>query len=123
MAAEQNDEQVLHRLFDQINQHIETRWEYFTLTSTEKISGLAANFAGAVIVLFFALLVLFFFTLGLAWWLGDCIGNRAGGFALTALIFIPIALVLYRWIRPFVRTKIIQSMLHDDGAENPITHE
>ena len=53
MAEEPNDEQVLHRLFDQLNQHLETRWEYFTLTSTEKVSGLAANIAGAVIILVF----------------------------------------------------------------------
>ncbi len=73
-------------------------------------------------VLVFSLLVLFFFTFGFAWWLGDFINNRAGGFALTGLIFVPIALVVSRWVRPYVRTKVIQSILHDESAEKPANH-
>jgi Fe2+ transport system protein B len=122
MAEESTDEQLLHRLYEQISQHIETRWEYFSLTSTEKISGIVSNLAGGFVVLVFSLLVLFFFTFGFAWWLGDFINNRAGGFALTGLIFVPIALVVSRWVRPYVRTKVIQSILHDESAEKPANH-
>ena len=123
MSEEINDEQVLHRLFDQISQHLETRWAYFSVTATEKASGLAANIAGALVVFVFAVLVLFFFTMGFAWWLGDYMGNRAGGFALTGLIFIPLAIVLFRWIRPFVRTKVIQSILHEEVAKKSTKNE
>lgn len=122
MAEESTDEQLLHRLYEQISQHIETRWEYFSLTSTEKISGIVSNLAGGFVVLVFSLLVLFFFTFGFAWWLGDFINNRAGGFALTGLIFVPIAIVVYRWVRPFVRTKVIESILQDESAEKPTNH-
>lgn len=119
MAAETDSEQLLQRLFEQLNQHIETRLAYFQLTSTEKLSGVAANMAGAFVLFVFALLVLFFFSMGFAWWLGDFIGNRAGGFALAGLIFIPIAFFVFRWIRPFVREKIIESALHENDSENP----
>ena len=122
MAEESTDEQLLHRLYEQISQHIETRWEYFSLTSTEKISGIVSNLAGGFVVLVFSLLVLLFFTFGFAWWLGDFINNRAGGFALTGLIFVPIAFVVYRWVRPFVRTKVIESILQDESAEKPTNH-
>lgn len=117
MADETKDEQLLHRLFEQITNHIETRWAYFSLNATEKASGLASNIAGALVVFVFAVLVLFFFTFGFAWWLGDVLGNRAGGFALTGLIFIPIGFLLFRWIRPFVRNKIIQGILHEEKHE------
>jgi hypothetical protein len=122
MTEETKEEQLLHRLFDQLSEHIETRWAYFSLTSTEKVSGIAANAAGAIVVLVFSLLVLFFFTMGFAWWLGDFIGHRAGGFALTGFIFIPIAILAFRWIRPFVRTKIIDAILQEDDQENDQTH-
>lgn len=117
MAEERSEEQLLHRLFDQLNRHLETRWEYFTLNATEKMSALAANIAGGFTIFIFSLLVLFFFTLGFAWWLGDYIDNRAGGFALTGLIFIPIAFGLFRWIRPFVRNIIIESILNDEPSD------
>ncbi len=119
MAEETDTEQLLHRLFDKVNQHIETRWEYLTLTLTEKFSGLAAEVAGALTLFVFAVLVLFFFCMGLAWWLGDFIGNRAGGFALAGLIFVPIAYFVYRWICPFVRNKFIQIVLDELDEENP----
>ncbi len=117
MAEETDPEQLLHRLFEQVNQHIETRWAYFTLTSTEKMSGIAANLAGVFTVFVFALLVLFFFSMGFAWWLGDFIGNRAGGFALTGLVFVPIAILIFRWIRPFVRDKVLQTVLQEEKPE------
>lgn len=123
MDEETKDEQLLQRLFDQVSQHAETRWTYFTLTATEKASGMAAEVAGAVTIFIFALLVLFFFTLGLAWWMGDLIGSRAGGFALTGLVFVPIAYGLFRWIRPTVRTKIIDAILEDDHKKDQPTHE
>jgi hypothetical protein len=113
MAEQTNDDQILHRLYEQVSKHLETRLEYFTLSSTEKMSGLAANVAGAISFFIFLVLVLFFFTFGFAWWLGDRIGDRAIGFVMTGLIFIPIALIFFWWVRPFVRRKIIQSIFHD----------
>jgi hypothetical protein len=120
MIEETNTDELLHRFIKQVNEHIETRWAYFTLTATEKMSDVAANVIGAFTVFVFAVLVLFFFSMGFAWWLGDYLGNRAGGFALAGLIFIPISILVYRWIRPFVRTKIIQTYLqHEDAAKKP----
>jgi len=123
MAEETNPEETLHQLFEQVNRHLETRWKYFTITSTERLSGIAAGMAGAITVIVCALLVLFFFSMGFAWWLGDFINNRAGGFALAGLIFLPIAYFAYRWVGPFVREKIIESFLHGDVPENLGKHE
>jgi len=122
MEKESDSEHVLHRLYDQVNEHIETRWDYFQLKLTEKLSLMAADLAGAIALFLFAVVLLFFFSMGFAWWLGDFIGNRAGGFALAGLIFIPIAYLVNRWIRPFVRDKMIQAILDDDKTENPNQH-
>ena len=123
MDEETKDDQLLHRLFEQVNQHIETRWAYFSLTATEKASGIASDFAGAVTILVFGLLVLFFLTFGLAWWLGDLIQHRAGGFALTGLVFMPIGFVIYKWIRPLVRTKIIEAIMQESATEKQPNYE
>lgn len=114
---EKNSEELLHQLYEQVNEHIETRVEYFTLNATEKMSSIAAGLAGAFTVFLFAVIVLFFFSMGFAWWIGDYIENRAGGFALAGLIFIPVAALVYRWVRPFVRDKVIQTMLPNEPTE------
>ena len=118
MATEPNQDSALERLLEKTLQHAETRWEYFSLTATEKISGAAAAFAGGLIVSIFALIVLFFLSIGFAIWLGDYLGNRAGGFALAGLLFVPFAIAAYVWLPPFVRSKIIQSMLQDEDIQN-----
>lgn len=123
MAAEKDPEQLVQRLFDQINEHLETRWAYFTLAFTEKLSLIISNLAGVITIFVFAVLVLFFFCMGFGWWLGDLIQNRAGGFALAGLIFVPIGALGFKWIRPVVREKIIESMLEEQDAKKTKEHE
>lgn len=123
MAEETRTEDLLHRLFDQFNEHLETRWRLFSLTAAEKLSGIAADVAGAATVFVFAILVLLFFSLSLAWWLGDFIGSRAGGFALTGLIFVPIGAGVNHWVRGFASRKVIESALKEDVSEKPANHE
>ncbi len=120
--TQSDSEKLINRLYEQINQHLETRWDYLSLTLTEKLSTIAAGLAGAMVLMAFGLLVLFFFSMGFAWWLGDLIGNRAAGFALSGLVFVPIAFVTYRWIGPFVREKVIETALNDEKNETPKDH-
>lgn len=116
MPEEKEPEQLVQRLYEQISTHLETRWAYFSLVSTEKLSVVAARLAGMLTLAVFGLLVLFFFSLGFAWWLGDCIGHRAGGFALAGLVFVPIAYGVFRWIGPFVQDQILDTLM--DEPEN-----
>ena len=123
MTEEKDPEQLVQRLFDQVNEPLETRWAYFTLAFTEKLSLILANLAGVMTIFVFTVLVLFFFCMGFSWWLGDLIQNRAGGFALAGLIFVPIGALGYKWIRPMVREKIIESMLEEKDAKKTTEHE
>ena len=118
MMEEPTGEQLAHRLFEQVSRHLETRWKYILLSTGERLSAAASQIAGGLVLFLFALLVLAFFSIGFAWWLGDVIGNRAGGFALAGLIFIPIAYGVFRWIRPFVRDKVIEAFLHQEHQNN-----
>jgi hypothetical protein len=120
--TQSDPEKLINRLYEQINQHLETRWDYLSLTLTEKLSTILAGLAGAMVLMVFGLLMFFFFSLGFAWWLGDLIGNRAAGFALSGLVFAPIAFITYRWIGPFVREKVIETALNDAKNETPKDH-
>jgi len=118
MAEETKEETSFERLLQKVLKHLETRWEYYSLTTTEKISGAAAMLTGIAIIAVFSLIILFFLSIGFAVWLGDYLGNRAGGFALAALIFVPIAIVAYMKVPALVRAKIIQNILEDDDTQN-----
>ncbi|MBV6439533.1 MAG: hypothetical protein EPGJADBJ_01174 [Saprospiraceae bacterium] len=119
MSQEPNQDSAFERLLDKGLQHIETRWEYYSLSATEKISGAAEALAGMLIVIVFAMMILFFFSIGFAVWLGDYLDNRAGGFALAGLIFVPIGIGAYYVIPPIVRSRIIHNMLNDENTDDP----
>ena len=114
MSQEPNQESAFERLLDKGIQHLETRWEYYSLSATEKISGAAAALTGMLIIIMFVLMILFFLCMGFAFWLGDYIGNVAGGFALAGLIFVPVAIAAYYLVPPMIRSKIIHNMLQDE---------
>ena len=118
MSEEKNQESSFEELLHKGLQHIETRWEYVSLNVAEKLSGIASGLAGAMVIFLFILIVLFFFSIGFALWLGDYLHNAAAGFALAGFIFVPVGIGTYYWIRPFVRDKIIQTFLEDDTTEN-----
>lgn len=123
MAEQPEVAQLLQKLYNQITQHAETRFRYLSLNATDKLSGLLSNLAGAMVLFVFFILVLFFFSMGFAWWLGDLIGSRAGGFALAGLVFIPIAWLTFGWVRPFVQTKVIQILWQEDDDKTKIDNE
>ena len=121
MSQEPNQESAFERLLDKGLQHLETRWEYYSLTATEKISGAAAALTGMLIIIMFVLMILFFLCMCFAFWRGDYIGNVAGGFALAALIFIPVAIGAYLLIPPIVRSRIIHNMSQDENTKDKNT--
>lgn len=118
MSQEPNQESPFEQLLDKGLKHLETRWEFYSLTATEKISTAAAAFAGMLIITMFALMILFFLSIGFAVWLGDYLDNRAGGFALAGLIFVPIAIGAYILIPPIIQTRIIDNMTQDETTED-----
>jgi hypothetical protein len=123
MSQEPNPDSAFERLLEKTLQHLETRWEYYSLSATEKISGAAAAFVRILIVVVFALMLLFFLSISLAVWLGDYSGNRAAGFALAALLFMPLAAAAYYFLPPLVRSRIIHDMLKDENTHNEDTRE
>lgn len=112
--APQEPASQLEHLTEQLLEHLETRWEYATLGFTEKMSEVVSKLAGFFAAGLFGLIVIFFLSVGLALWLGDLMGNRAGGFAVAGLLFVPFGFAAYIYIRPFVRDKIIQTVIEDD---------
>ncbi len=118
MSSETKEKSHIERLLEQTMDHVETRLEYFTLVSTEKVSDFASNMARILAAALFGGMMFFFFSMGFAYWLGDKLGSRGGGFAVTGLIFLPALIASWRLIKPLVRAKIIESVLdqQDNGT-------
>jgi hypothetical protein len=104
----------LQNLYKQVVEHLETRWEYYSLLMVEKIAIASAAAAGMLTIAAFGMIVLFFFCMGFAFWLSDRLQSNAAGFSLAGLIVVPIAAFVFWWIRPMVRDRIIDNMIKDE---------
>ena len=63
---------------------LETYYQYIGINVAQKSINLASGAINFVIVIFLCLLIVSFTGFGLAWWLGDVINSRAGGFFIVA---------------------------------------
>jgi len=101
-----------------IGSHVEefadTWYKLTVVNATEKATSVAS---AAISMIMLCTVGVFVFVLGglaLAWWLGDLIGSRAGGFLLAAgffgLIMVVIILLRKRILFPFFRDLIIRKL-------------
>ena len=102
-------------LVDHVTDFLETYYQYIGINVAQKSVNLASGAINFVIVIFLCLLDCFFLQVsGLAWWLGDVINSRPGGFFIVAGFYfvIMIAMIVMRkkLIFPFLRNLITRKI-------------
>jgi hypothetical protein len=101
-------------LAEHITDFLETYYQLLTINVAQKSINITSSLINAVILAFLCLLIASFIGLGLAWWLGNVINSRAGGFFITAGIYliVMIALIVMRKkvIFPFLRNFITRKI-------------
>lgn len=94
-------------IVNDIGDFLETYYQLVTIKLAQKVIDVTSSLINSIILALLGLLFFSFIGLGLAWWLGDIVDNRAGGFFITAGIYLVIMLVLIlmrkKLIFPFLR--------------------
>ena len=93
---------------------LDTFYKVSMLRVTKKVTQVASAAISVIILCTVGMLVLFFASLGLAWWLGDIMNSRTGGFLLVAGIYlaVTVCLILMRKkiVFPFIRELLIRKV-------------
>jgi len=101
-------------LAEHVTDFLETYYQLLTINVAQKGINIASAVINAVVLCFLGLFAFGFIGLGLAWWLGNVIDNRAGGFFITAGIYLVIIIVLIamrkKVIFPFLRNLITRKI-------------
>ena len=101
-------------LASHVTQYAETFYKLQVLSLTKKATDVTASVLGSVVIGLLGVFVVFFGGFALAWWLGDIIDSRAGGFLIVAGVFILIAVILALSMKsvvfPKFRNMIIRRM-------------
>jgi hypothetical protein len=97
-----------------IGDYVNTFFKLTVLKATQKAANIASALFAVIVVCIMSFFVILFASFGLAWWLGDIIKSRAGGFIIVAGFYflLAICLLLFRKkiIFPLIRNLIIRKI-------------
>jgi hypothetical protein len=114
MEAIEDTKTKTEEITDHIEGFAETFLELSLTTVAQKGIKISSVFINALLVYILAIFVLLFTAAGLAWWLGDVLHNRAGGFFMVAGIFFLITLLIIllrkKFIYPFIRNSLVRKV-------------
>lgn len=101
-------------LADHVEDLANTFYRLTLVNATQKASNIISSAVVTLLICSLGFLALLFTGVALAWWLGNIINSRAGGFLLAAAFFIIVLLFLSvlgkKTILPFIRDIIIRKM-------------
>lgn len=80
--------------------------ELIKLKTLNKTSDVVSNLIPHAVVFFILVLFLLFFNLGLAFWLGEIIGNNFYGFFVIAAFYAIVGLVIHFFMHKWIKRKI-----------------
>lgn len=110
----ENVKSKVEQLADHVEDLFKTFYRLTLVRVTQKIAEIASAFLNIWIVVAFAFFLLLFGSLGIAWWLGDVMNSRSGGFFVMAGIFLllitAILLLRKKLLFPFIRNLIIKKI-------------
>jgi hypothetical protein len=101
-------------LFDHATDFLETYYQVTVLNVAQKGINLASAIINGVVLFFLGLFFLLFASLGLAWWIGDMINSRIGGFFIVSGVFVVTMVVIVvmrkKRIFPMLRNMITRKI-------------
>lgn len=99
---------------DHLGDYAETFLKLTLLNVTQKGATIASTVVTTIVLCGLGLFVLFFAGFGLAWWLGDLVDSRTGGFLMVGgfylLLFILILAMRKKTIYPFIKNTVIRKV-------------
>jgi Putative Actinobacterial Holin-X, holin superfamily III len=113
METEQLKEKA-EDLTEHLGDLAETSYKLAIINLTQKATNAASQGLTIIVLCTLGMFILFFGGFGLAWWLGDVIDSRAGGFAIVAGFFLLLTLCILavrkKIVFPYIRNLIIRKV-------------
>lgn len=101
-------------LADHVEELANTFYRLTLVNATQRASNIISSAVVTLLICSLGFLALLFMGVALAWWLGNIVNSRAGGFLLAAAFFLIVLSLLgvlgKKTILPFIRDIIIRKM-------------
>jgi len=111
----EDNAELIKSLLEKATEYVKTSYDLVKLKTIDKASDIASSFISRSIVFVFFASFLLFLNLGLAFWLGNILGEICYGFfvvaAFYAFIVIVLNLFMRKWFKKIICNYIIKQIL------------
>jgi hypothetical protein len=101
----------LEKMFGNMKEYAETRFDIVVLNAQEKATNVIASVVSSAILGLLGIFILLFLSIGGAWALGEYLHSPSIGFFAVAGFYLLVALILYANREKWIRTPVINSIL------------
>lgn len=110
-----NQNSSIESLWDRARNYIETRFELIKLKSIDKVGSIAGGLISMLVLLVVFFMFILLLNIGLALWVGKCLGESYYGFLALAGFYAIIGIIFYlgrnSWIKGPVNNMLIKKLL------------
>lgn len=111
----EDNSKLIDSLLERATEYGKTGFELVKLNALDKTSDVVSSFIPHSVIFIFIASFLFFLNVGLAFWLGQILGNICFGFFVVAAFYgitgIYIRLFMYKWLKKYACDYFIKQAL------------
>jgi ABC-type multidrug transport system fused ATPase/permease subunit len=101
----------LEQLISSIKQYAENWSDIALLKIQDRLSDVFSSIASAIIIGIISLFIIFFASVGVAWWIGQALDNPSLGFFCIAGFYLVLAVVIFFYRDKWIKLPLINSLL------------
>lgn len=101
----------VEQLARNVKSYLETRFDIIILNLQDKVSDILSSVATVLILAFFSVLVLFFVSVGAAWWIGSALQNSSLGFFIVGGFYLLLMIIVMVFKDQWIKLPIINHLL------------
>lgn len=104
--------QLLQEAVEQVEQYVQSTLALAKLKALQTASQLLSNWMFQIILLLVMSMFLLLLSIGLSLWWGELLGKLYYGFFITASLFLVAAVLVKRFLPPFLKQSITRQLLN-----------
>jgi hypothetical protein len=98
-------------MLDNVKSYVETRFDIVVLNIQDRLSDVLSSVASILVLSILAVFVIFFLSVGAAWWIGQELNNSSIGFFYVAAFYFVVAVIIFACRDKWIKLPIINSLL------------
>ncbi|MEP7168832.1 MAG: phage holin family protein [Bacteroidota bacterium] len=108
------------QLISNIKEYAETRFDIVSLNIQDKVSDVLSSIASAIVIALLGVFIIFFISVGGAWWIGQMLNNPSIGFFCVAGFYLLVTIIFIlnrdKWLKlPMINALLKKINIHEEN--------